>query len=282
MSLFGADRPEFTGSWRGAGSFPRPVPARHQARVGTNWVGPGGHVVHYPVRARGAAQFRRHLERDDWRVETWTVQGTKDEFVNDSAGWNADIHEMHPRVECPTNGRCSPAADAGLDQGARDAAGRRLPSTLPMLAQGAVDGDRGRPGAGALHRQIRRAPDGACSATRRRAIERANRAVAGAADNARRFHNPDLANAAGAEAYVDARVAGGARSRRATTGCSPMTPPACRSNRGLLRVYTRLTRRPVTSARNRGFRPAASRRRKAPACVRSRSARRRAPSGTAC
>jgi salicylate hydroxylase len=32
--------------------------------------------------------------------------------------------------------------------------------------------------------------------------ERANRAVAGSADNARRFHNPDLANAAGAEAYV--------------------------------------------------------------------------------
>ena len=32
--------------------------------------------------------------------------------------------------------------------------------------------------------------------------ERANRAVAGSADNARRFHNPELANAAGAEAYV--------------------------------------------------------------------------------
>ena len=32
--------------------------------------------------------------------------------------------------------------------------------------------------------------------------ERANRAVNGSADNARRFHNPDLANAAGAEAYV--------------------------------------------------------------------------------
>ena len=32
--------------------------------------------------------------------------------------------------------------------------------------------------------------------------ERANRAVQGSAENARRFHNPDLAHAAGAEAYV--------------------------------------------------------------------------------
>jgi salicylate hydroxylase len=32
--------------------------------------------------------------------------------------------------------------------------------------------------------------------------ERANRAVAGSADNAKRFHNPDMAHAAGAEAYV--------------------------------------------------------------------------------
>jgi salicylate hydroxylase len=32
--------------------------------------------------------------------------------------------------------------------------------------------------------------------------ERANRAVSGSADNAKRFHNPDLANASGAEAYV--------------------------------------------------------------------------------
>jgi len=32
--------------------------------------------------------------------------------------------------------------------------------------------------------------------------ERANRAVSGSAENAKRFHNPDLAQPAGAEAYV--------------------------------------------------------------------------------
>ena len=74
-------------------------------------------------------------------------------------------------------------------------------SMLPMLAQGAVmaleDGyvlarciaQHGvTPEALQRYETVRR--------------ERANRAVAGSADNARRFHNPDLANAAGAEAYV--------------------------------------------------------------------------------
>ena len=72
---------------------------------------------------------------------------------------------------------------------------------LPMLAQGAVmaleDGY-------VLARCVKKygvAPEALqrYEAVRR---ERANRAVAGSADNAKRFHNPDLAHAAGAEAYV--------------------------------------------------------------------------------
>ena len=72
---------------------------------------------------------------------------------------------------------------------------------LPMLAQGAVmaleDGM-------VLARCLKKygvAPEALAryEAARR---ERANRAVPGSADNARRFHNPELANAAGAEAYV--------------------------------------------------------------------------------
>jgi salicylate hydroxylase len=72
---------------------------------------------------------------------------------------------------------------------------------LPMLAQGAVmaleDGY-------VLGRCVKKHGVGpaalqAYEAARR---ERANRAVSGSADNARRFHNPDLAHAAGAEAYV--------------------------------------------------------------------------------
>ena len=93
------------------------------------------------------------------------------------------------------------AADAAWTKGRVTLLGDACHSMLPMLAQGAVmaleDGlviarSIAEHGAapGALH---------AYEAARR---ERANRAVSGSADNAKRFHNPDMAHAAGAEAYV--------------------------------------------------------------------------------
>src|SRR5215207_6558089 len=94
LAVFGADRPEFTGivAWRGLVPRER-VPAGIKMDVGTNWVGPGGHVVHYPVRSGALLNFVGLLERDDWRVESWNVQGTKDEFINDFRNWHPDIHE---------------------------------------------------------------------------------------------------------------------------------------------------------------------------------------------
>src|SRR5581483_3084164 len=203
FSVFGADRPEFTGivCWRGL--IPRDrVPSGIKMDVGTNWVGPGGHVVHYPVRAGTLLNFVGLMERDDWRVESWTMQGTKDEFINDFRNWNPLIHACIREVQAPfkwalfarppmpawTKGRVSLLGDA-------------CHSMLPMLAQGAVmaleDGC-------VLARCVKRYGVGpqALQAYETARRERANRAVAGSADNARRFHNPELANAAGAEAYV--------------------------------------------------------------------------------
>jgi 2-polyprenyl-6-methoxyphenol hydroxylase-like FAD-dependent oxidoreductase len=202
-SLFGADRPEFTGivAWRVLVPRQR-VPAGIKMDVGTNWVGPGGHVVHYPVRGGTLLNLVGLLERDDWRVESWTVQGSKDEFSNDFRNWHADIHAMIRSGDTPykwalfarppmpkwTKGRVTLIGDA-------------CHSMLPMLAQGAVmaleDGyvlARCLKQYGVGHEALRR-----YEAARR---DRANRAVAGSAENARRFHNPELADAAGAEAYV--------------------------------------------------------------------------------
>jgi salicylate hydroxylase len=202
-SLFGADRPEFTGivAWRGLVPRER-VPAGVKMDVGTNWVGPGGHVVHYPVRGGTLLNFVGLLERDDWRVESWTVQGTIDEFANDFRGWNADVHALIRSVDVPykwalfsrppmqswTHGRVTLLGDA-------------CHSMLPMLAQGAVmaleDGmvlARAVKKHGVTPQALQRYEAG------RR--ERANRAVQGSADNAKRFHNPELAHAAGAEGYI--------------------------------------------------------------------------------
>jgi 2-polyprenyl-6-methoxyphenol hydroxylase-like FAD-dependent oxidoreductase len=203
LLVFGADRPEFTGivCWRVLVPRDR-VPESIRMKVGTNWVGPGGHVVHYPVRSGALLNLVGLMERDDWRVESWTVQGSKDEFHGDFRNWHPDIHAMidsgdipykwalfaRPPMPAWTRGRVALLGDA-------------CHSMLPMMAQGAVmaieDGMvLGRCVAkyGATPEALQRYE------TVRR--ERANRCVAASIDNAKRFHNPDLAHAAGAEAYV--------------------------------------------------------------------------------
>jgi salicylate hydroxylase len=203
-SLFGADRPEFTGivCWRGL--IPRAkVPPGVKMDVGTNWVGPGGHVVHYPVRAGRLLNLVGLMERDDWRVESWTAQGTIDEYLNDFRGWHSDVHAMIRAVDVPFKWALhSRPPMAAWTKGHVTLLGDACHSMLPMLAQGAVmaleDGM-------VLARCISKygaAPEALLryEAVRR---ERANRAVEGSADNARRFHNPDLAHAEGAAAYID-------------------------------------------------------------------------------
>jgi salicylate hydroxylase len=203
LAVFGADRPEFTGivAWRVLVPRER-VPKGIKLDVGTNWVGPGGHCVHYPVRGGALLNFVGLLERDDWRVESWTVQGNADEFCNDFRNWHPDIHATirsgdtpykwalfaRPPMPSWTDGRVTLLGDA-------------CHSMLPMMAQGAVmaleDGlvlGRCVKKYGVTPEALRR-----YEAVRR---ERANRCVQAAIENTKRFHNPELAHAAGAEAYV--------------------------------------------------------------------------------
>jgi salicylate hydroxylase len=203
-SLFGADRPEFTGivAWRGLVPRDR-VPSGVKMDVGANWVGPGGHVVHYPVRGGELLNFVGLLERDDWRVESWTVRGSHDEFARDFRGWNADIHAMIRAVDVPYKWALFQRPPmAAWTKGRVTLLGDACHAMLPMLAQGAVmaleDGF-------VLARCVKEDAADLPAALRRfeRARRgRANKVVAGAIENTKRFHNPDLANAEGAAAYV--------------------------------------------------------------------------------
>src|SRR5262245_44471831 len=93
--LFGADAPQFTGciAWRGVVPIGR-LPAQVSRTCGTNWVGAGGHVVHYPLRRGELMNFVGILERGDWQVESWNVPGTREELANDFRGWHADVHAI--------------------------------------------------------------------------------------------------------------------------------------------------------------------------------------------
>jgi salicylate hydroxylase len=204
QALFGADAPEFTGivAWRGTIPMTR-LPVHMRRPVGTNWIGPGAHVVHYPVHGGECMNFVGAVERSDWQVESWTAQGTTAECAGDFRGWHEDVHRMIGSIATPFKWALMGRAPmTRWTVGRVTLLGDACHPTLPMLAQGAVmaieDGF-------ILARALEAYADVETALARyedaRR--DRTRRMVLGSAENAKRFHDPALADPAGAQAYVD-------------------------------------------------------------------------------
>ncbi|MPZ56819.1 MAG: FAD-dependent oxidoreductase [Rhizobiales bacterium] len=139
-SLFGLDAPEFTGcvAWRGLVPFDR-LPASVSRASGTNWLGPHGHVLHYPVRRGELLNFVGMVERDDWRVESWTVAGTTEELANDFRGWHADVQAIIENLDLPYKWALMVRPPmARWSEGHVTLVGDACHPTLPFLGQGAV------------------------------------------------------------------------------------------------------------------------------------------------
>ena len=203
LAVFGADKPEFTGivAWRVLVPRER-VPAGIRLHVGTNWVGPGGHCVHYPVRGGallnlvGLAGARR-------------LAGRKLDRAGQRRRVLQRFQKLAPRYPCRDPRGDTPYKWALFARPPMPAwtdrrvtlLGDACHSMLPMMAQGAVMAIEDGLVLGRCVKKYGVGPDAlqAYEAVRR---ERANRCVAAAIENTKRFHNPDLAHAAGAEAYV--------------------------------------------------------------------------------
>lgn len=202
--MIGEPAPHFTGivAWRGLVSAER-LPAELARPVGTNWIGPGGHVITYPVRGGQLLNIAAFCERSDWTVESWSVPGTRDEFAADFAGWHALIHAIIAGVDVPFKwalvGR-DPIRD--WVDGRTVLIGDAAHPTLPFLAHGAIM---------ALEDAIALArcldayddPEAALGAFEHMRVDRTTAIVKGSAENAKRFHNPSLADPAEAVAYVE-------------------------------------------------------------------------------
>jgi len=96
-SLFGADRPRFTGCicWRGmapAAAVPRDI----NIADGTMWMGPHGHVVHYPVRRGELVNIVAHFDSDAWTGESWTHECDVAEVMTTYAAWNPALTRLYP------------------------------------------------------------------------------------------------------------------------------------------------------------------------------------------
>ena len=210
QALFAGDRPQFTGiiAWRAIVPMER-LPGRMARMVGVNWVGPGAHVVHYPLRAGKVMNFVGALERSDWQIESWSARGTTEELAADFRGWHEDVQELirnipvpykwalmvRPPMERWTVGRVTLLGDA-------------CHSMVPFLAQGAVMAiEDGFMLARALAEVAGPVGERLLGYEKARR-ERTRRAVEGSADNIGRFHNRALADAAKAREYVEREWAG--------------------------------------------------------------------------
>jgi salicylate hydroxylase len=138
--LVGPERPRFSGhvAYRGLAPVER---LRHLdlERVGTAWLGPGGHFVHYFVAAGRYLNFVAVTEEASWTREEWTDQGSLADAHAAFAGWHGQVHDiidavdatwkwaLHDREPLPTwsRGRVTLLGDAAH-------------AMLPYMAQGAV------------------------------------------------------------------------------------------------------------------------------------------------
>jgi salicylate hydroxylase len=203
--LFGTGDPRFSGliAWRGVIPISA-LPGRMTRMIGTNWVGPGGHVVHYPLHRGELMNFVGIIERADWQIESWSARGNAAECHRDFAGWHDDVH--HLIANAPSLYKWALMVREPMEQwsaGAVTLLGDACHPMLPMLAQGAVmaieDGV-------VLARCLERWPDNpptAFARYERARQDRTRRVVLGSAENARRFHNPALADPIGAKEYLD-------------------------------------------------------------------------------
>jgi salicylate hydroxylase len=138
--LFGPEKPRFTGcvAWRGL------VPAERIRRLDIevashNWMGPGGHVVHYWVAGGSFMNVVCVTEHGDWTEEGWTTPGKVADVAARYEGWHPTVRgliaafpqtfiwALHDRLPLPrwSDGRVTLLGDA-------------CHPMLPFMAQGAA------------------------------------------------------------------------------------------------------------------------------------------------
>lgn len=190
-------------AWRGVIPTDR-LPEHLRKPVGVNWVGPGRHVIHYPLRRGELTNFVGIVESHEGGVESWTQQGTLADCLADFEGWHDDVQTMIRTIE--VHFKWALMVREPIDNwscGAVTLLGDAAHPTLPFLAQGACMAlEDGYVLARALAAHADDIP-AALAAYEAARHERTARVVRGSNENSRRFHNPKLADAQGATEYVD-------------------------------------------------------------------------------
>lgn len=202
--LWGDGEPAYSGhmAWRGVMKMDR-LPNALQQSISVLWVGPGAHIVTYPLRRGELLNFVGVVEKAEWASESWSQQGTHEELHADFAKWHPHVHALIDEIETPF--KWSLRGRKPLDKwsmGRVTLLGDACHPTLPFLAQGAAmsieDGY-------VLARALAEHPaiDSALKAYDGARLERANNIVIKAVEMGERFHNDEMLDPAKAKTFVD-------------------------------------------------------------------------------
>jgi salicylate hydroxylase len=98
-SLFGAQAPRFTGvvCWRGlvpASSLPAGVVSSDMSA----WFGPHSTIVTYYVRGGELVNWAAFFEQD-WRQESWRIEGDKREVLDTYRAWHPSINQLVEKTD---------------------------------------------------------------------------------------------------------------------------------------------------------------------------------------
>jgi salicylate hydroxylase len=139
-AIAGSSRPQDSGLC----AFRALVPAEHAPAVArrpaqTVWLGPGRHLVHYPIRGRRMVNLVAFAPAGEHIKESWSARATVQEFLAEFAGWDSQVTDLIRAAEAP--GRWALLDRAPLrswSTGTATLLGDAAHPMFPFYAQGAA------------------------------------------------------------------------------------------------------------------------------------------------
>ncbi|MGY1661199.1 FAD-dependent monooxygenase [Geodermatophilus sp. SYSU D00705] len=131
-------------TYSGLSAFRAIVPADRapdfaRRRAQTLWIGPGHHLVHYPISGGEAVNLVAFAPAGDFTVESWSATATVEEFLAEFAGWDPRLQELIRQAGTP--GRWALLDRAPLERWSRGPVtllGDAAHPMFPFFAQGAA------------------------------------------------------------------------------------------------------------------------------------------------
>lgn len=196
---------KFTGlmAWRGLAPMDS-LSEELRRPVGTNWVGPGGHVITYPICGGEFLNFVGLVENREWKTESWSEAGTVEEAMADFDGWHPLIKEIVSKMGTPYRWALVGRAPITRWSDRRvTLLGDACHPTLPFLAQGAIMAIEDGVVLARCLEAFADAPEKALATYEDLRIDRTTAIVNGSNANLDRFHNQALADPITAVEYVE-------------------------------------------------------------------------------